>query len=710
MKKILHLILTLVVYSTLGAQTLDGDTVLLSTKMFTDERQIILLSDLEGWRFHKGNDPLWSSKNMDASRWAKMKPTELNIQHANQDGRAEGWFRMHFKLDSSFTGIPIGFRKGSWAAIDLYVNGKLLQSYGNTGLGDLYQDDNFYLRLAKPYPAKPGVVYTLALHVVDYKNPLRRNRLKSYEDRQIMLRVVGPGYNQFIKPYTLAALSNNAIVLTASILLSLLLCFFALINKQEKDVKLMALTSVLFLVEFYVGSFFENQSISFIRREVITVYVQPILILSLFTWFNFVLIKILNSKNKKVLLYLLLCLVMGGIIIAFYNVGTAGISITFGNALICIFICISNWKRASGAQRAFVAGILLTLVGFAILLLIELVSARSFYSSEPDLLFLAFPICMVIYVMLRFRENLTEIQNNAQKIIQLSEEKKNQAINQQKILEAEVMRQTEALRKSYTDLQSTQAQLIQSEKLASLGELTAGIAHEIQNPLNFVNNFSEINQELLLEMQEEIEQGNIGEVKTIAQDLLLNESKIQHHGQRAASIVKGMLEHSRTSTGVKEPTDLNALADEYLRLAYHGLRAKDNNFNAKLETHFDLDLPLVSVIPQDIGRVLLNLINNAFYAVTEKAKQGIEGYQPTVTISSQKLENAIEIRVRDNGNGIPEAIRDKIFQPFFTTKPTGQGTGLGLSLAYDIVTKGHGGSLEVRSEVGEGTEFVIRLA
>jgi signal transduction histidine kinase len=278
------------------------------------------------------------------------------------------------------------------------------------------------------------------------------------------------------------------------------------------------------------------------------------------------------------------------------------------------------------------------------------------------------------------------------------------------------------LEKTLANLQSTQAQLIQSEKLASLGELTAGIAHEIQNPLNFVNNFSELSVELLEEMETEFKAGKPDDAFEIAADLKQNLSKINHHGQRASSIVKGMLEHSRASTGVKEPTDLNILADEYLRLAYHGLRAKDSSFNAAMETHFDPDLPKIKVIPQDIGRVLLNLINNAFYAVNEKAKQKIEGYQPTVTVSTRlrltsaelsnrrsATENAIEISVQDNGNGIPEAIREKIFQPFFTTKPTGQGTGLGLSLAYDIVTKGHGGSLDVESKVGEGTTFVIRL-
>ena len=273
------------------------------------------------------------------------------------------------------------------------------------------------------------------------------------------------------------------------------------------------------------------------------------------------------------------------------------------------------------------------------------------------------------------------------------------------------------LQNSILELKSTQAQLIQSEKLASLGELTAGIAHEIQNPLNFVNNFAEVSAELLVEMDAELDKGDIHEAKAISSDLQQNLSKINHHGQRASAIVKGMLEHSRASTGVKEPTDLNALADEYLRLAYHGLRARDSSFNAVMETHFDPDLPMVLVIPQDIGRVLLNLINNAFYAVNDKAKQGIERYSPMVTVSTKKLENAIEISVQDNGNGIPETIKDKIFQPFFTTKPTGQGTGLGLSLAYDIVTKGHGGTLEVESTVANpdngggslGSVFIISL-
>jgi len=264
------------------------------------------------------------------------------------------------------------------------------------------------------------------------------------------------------------------------------------------------------------------------------------------------------------------------------------------------------------------------------------------------------------------------------------------------------------LEATLTNLKSTQSQLIQSEKMASLGELTAGIAHEIQNPLNFVNNFSEINKELADELEQEIDKGNYTDAKTIAKDIKENEEKINHHGKRADAIVKGMLQHSRNSSGQKEPTDINALADEYLRLSYHGLRAKDKSFNATMKTDFDESIGNINIIPQDIGRVVLNLINNAFYVVDEKKKQNQNGYEPTVSVSTKKFNGKVEISVKDNGNGIPQKVLDKIFQPFFTTKPTGQGTGLGLSLSYDIV-KAHGGELKVETKEGEGAEFIIQL-
>jgi signal transduction histidine kinase len=276
---------------------------------------------------------------------------------------------------------------------------------------------------------------------------------------------------------------------------------------------------------------------------------------------------------------------------------------------------------------------------------------------------------------------------------------------------ATLTQQANELQTALTELRATQQQLIQREKMASLGELTAGIAHEIQNPLNFVNNFADVSQELVAEL--EAEQASptpdTGLEDELLSDLRHNLHKINQHGQRAASIVRGMLAHSRQSTGERQPTDVNALADEYLRLAYHGLRAKDKSFNATLNTDFAALLPLVPAVPGDLGRVLLNLFTNAFYAVQKRQKGSEPGYAPTVSVRTRRAGEEVEICVRDNGTGIPAAVQSKIFQPFFTTKPSGEGTGLGLSLAHDIVAKGHGGALTVESQEGEFTEFVVRL-
>jgi len=264
------------------------------------------------------------------------------------------------------------------------------------------------------------------------------------------------------------------------------------------------------------------------------------------------------------------------------------------------------------------------------------------------------------------------------------------------------------LESTLADLKSTQSQLIQSEKMASLGELTAGIAHEIQNPLNFVNNFCDVNKELLIEMEGEIEKGNFAGIKGIIKDVISNEEKIGHHGKRADGIVKGMLQHSRSSSGIKEPTDINVLADEYLRLAFHGFRAKDNSFNVATKTDFDKTVGMVDVVPQDIGRVVLNLITNAFYTVSEKKKQSEDKYEPTVTLRTKRNDGNVFISIKDNGNGISAKVLEKVFQPFFTTKPTGQGTGLGLSLSYDIV-KAHGGEIKIETIEGQFSEFTILL-
>ena len=289
------------------------------------------------------------------------------------------------------------------------------------------------------------------------------------------------------------------------------------------------------------------------------------------------------------------------------------------------------------------------------------------------------------------------------------QEKQQLLARQNEALERQVSERTSVLSQSQTELTAIQQQLIQKEKMASLGELTAGIAHEIQNPLNFVNNFSEISVELLGELKEEILAGHTDEVLIITNELGQNLQKISQHGGRASSIVRNILEHSRSGSGWKQPTNLNALADEYLKLAYQGLRTKDKDFNAQLTTQFDSHVDKVNLIPQEIGRVLLNLYNNAFYAVRQKQLKQGNGFQPQVSVSTHTDGYRVEVRVKDNGTGIPAEVVSKIYQPFFTTKPTGQGTGLGLSLSYDIITKGHRGELCVESREGEGTEFTVWL-
>jgi C4-dicarboxylate-specific signal transduction histidine kinase len=385
------------------------------------------------------------------------------------------------------------------------------------------------------------------------------------------------------------------------------------------------------------------------------------------------------------------------------------------HALLIGIICIAFIEKDFTATRTLMFAVL----PFAILSFAGDIF-KSVIASQYKYLDTYFDIATVFSVVWMLAMLL--VSRKQQKALRLEHAKAQQQEEQRKWMEAkkaelekiveertsELRHQKEQVESTLVDLKSTQAQLIQSEKMASLGELTAGIAHEIQNPLNFVNNFSEVNTELIEEMKEEIEKGNFEQVKIIAKDIKENEEKINHHGKRADAIVKGMLQHSRNSSGTKEPTDINVVADEYLRLAYHGLRAKDKSFNATMKTDFDSTIGTINIVSQDVGRVILNLITNAFYAVTEKKKQASAEYEPTVTISTKKINNKVEIKVKDNGNGIPEKALDKIFQPFFTTKPTGQGTGLGLSLSYDII-KAHNGELKVKTKEKEGTVFIILL-
>ncbi len=392
------------------------------------------------------------------------------------------------------------------------------------------------------------------------------------------------------------------------------------------------------------------------------------------------------------------------------------ISIWIWHLLLLAIIYISFRLSMLERVRTVMVAILPLIIIGIVKDILHAVNQR-FYNTLETYLDIVFAIAITWMVAMLIKSNKQNKALEQERKRTMEEEERSRFIEAQKVeLElivaertAEITQQKDELQHALIELKTTQSQLIHSEKMASLGELTAGIAHEIQNPLNFVNNFSEVNAELIEEMKIELASGNIDTAVSIAESIKGNEEKIIHHGKRADGIVKGMLQHSRSSNGQKELTDINALADEYLRLSYHGLRAKDKSFNATMETHFDETIENIKVIPQDVGRAFLNLFTNAFYAVSEKKNQVNGDYNPKVIVSTKKSNGKVEVRVRDNGMGISKKALDKIFQPFFTTKPAGEGTGLGLSLSYEIITQGHGGNIHVETNEGEYAEFIVKL-
>ena len=689
----------------------------ITSEKFSKEIDAFPIDAADGWVFHKGNDTNWSKKDIDTKGWEKLKPTDLSSNYADKNGRVEGWFRIKVTFDSSLLNKVLYVDFGQWASTAFYVDGELVAVRGNTGeKGKDFREynggvDPLSIRFDSP------VAHILSLHYVGYLSTLQPYDVKTQSMKKV-IRLGGPNYITRVLNNRLTVYVFRTSWMVVCAILSVLFWLLLFQNPKEKNLFWVALyTSASFLYIYY--SYTNPSGISFNEFKIKLIISDLFQISTIVLLLPILLIKTFKRKiNSRLILSLIILVVANEIGTflpsSFYMIFLYVYAVSFIFLLgICLYYVITSWKNMRGAQWAIVWGLIFT-VSSTLAGLILVTFLPSFFQSDySGWLFnsfynLSFPFSLLIYVSMRFKEMIKEVQENAQTVLELSEEKREQALIQQKVLEEEVTRQTGEIRQTLENLKSTQSQLIQSEKMASLGELTAGIAHEIQNPLNFVNNFSEVNTELLDELGEEADKGNLEEVKAIAKDIKENEQKINHHGKRADAIVKGMLQHSRSSSGVKEPTDINALADEYLRLAYHGLRAKDKSFNATLFTHFDDSIGMINMIPQDIGRVILNLITNAFYAVAEKKKQIGEGFEPTVSVSTKKTDGKVEISVKDNGNGIPQHIKDKIFQPFFTTKPTGEGTGLGLSLSYDIV-KAHGGEIKVVNSEGGGTTFAIYL-
>jgi signal transduction histidine kinase len=700
-------------------------TMVLSSSMLDKTTDLIDISALDGWIYKNENDSGFSKINIDTTGWKHLKPSELSSKLADKNGRVEGWFRIKIKLDISLLNQQIGFDFGNWAAIQLYMDGEMIAARGDMGengkpfldyVGDM---DAVMMRFQTAAP------HIFALHFAGYVSPLPPHELKANTpDIKNPLFVLG-GPNSIFNELKRAGIVNTFSTTWIGVCAILALLFWLLLfqNRQEKNLLWIALyTSVLTLSTYYLTKT-TSLGISFISFKIYDYVADLLITLLLLVIIPILLAKVFNRKLNRKLLVTLLLLFLSLFLLRFLLIDYSFI-LTILSALsvllalgICFYYVITSWKSTKGAQWAIVVGIIASIFSLITNIVLNLIFKNLNDSLYLQLLMLScfvlsFPLSLLVYVSIRFKEIIKEVRQNAAQVVSLSEEKKEHALNQQKILQEEVNRQTTEIRHTLENLKSAQSQLIQSEKMASLGELTAGIAHEIQNPLNFVNNFSEVNKEMLEELKAErlkrkAERDDDLQIDLI-NDVIENSKKILHHGKRADAIVKGMLQHSRQSSGQKEETDINALADEYLRLSYHGLRAKDKSFNADIKTDFDESIGKINIIPQDIGRVLLNLFHNAFYAVNEQKKQNPESYNPIVSLKTEKCDDKIYISVKDNGKGIPQKIIDKIFQPFFTTKPTGEGTGLGLSLSYDI-TKAHGGEIKVESKEGEGTVFIIQL-
>jgi two-component system, NtrC family, sensor kinase len=672
---------------------------------------------LNGWQFHPGDDPQWANPDLDDSKWKLADPGTDITKFDQLKNAGVGWLRLHIRADSGIAGQQIMAWVSQYSASEIYLDGRLIQRYG-------YISHD---------PAKT-IAVTPAGELFELKLKGDRTQVIAvrvgYQSRILYvspLYIPLPAFSMYINGYKAATANSEdlsklnqeqLVMYSIAAGIFLILCLIHLlyfIFDRSQKISLYYLIyclSVFYIYLTFVYIFYQGHSETL--STYMLIFYAGIICFCIAFLFLVQVVYVLFGYHRgtvfKVLVILALLTVLGifldDIISTFIDGVVFPVLCMLEVARIC-FLAIKQKRKDAAIIFPVICLYIILLVWEGLLDQTTILATLLIY-----FVFLSLPIALAIYLGLKtastnlaLKTTLAEVRTLSVQNLLKEQEKQQILADQNILLETQVNERTSELNQSLTHLKQTQTQLIQSEKMASLGELTAGIAHEIQNPLNFVNNFSEVNKELIAELKTEIKKGNTEEVNSIADDIEANEQKINHHGKRADAIVKGMLQHSRSSTGVKELTDINALADEYLRLAFHGLRAKDKDFNTIMKTDFDASIGKINIIPQDIGRVLLNLYNNAFYALNEKSKQQI---QPTVSVSTKKINDKVVLTVMDNGNGIPQKVIDKIFQPFFTTKPTGQGTGLGLSLSYDII-KAHGGEIKVETKEGEFTEFLIQL-
>ncbi|MBS1526500.1 MAG: sensor histidine kinase [Bacteroidetes bacterium] len=668
------------------------------------------------WKFHAGDNAAWAGTAFNDRDWSHIDASR-EYHFLPQVAKAQiGWFRLTLDVSPALRGKAVSLTVNQYGAAEIYFNGVLIRTMGRVSAD--FAKEQTHRSIAEP----------LTLQLTNAPKQYVAIRY-SFNSSNLVIgygrSVIRASFNQVDSAWDNFFLrvdyyTTRAWVSGGFMLLSILQLAIFLFNRERKVNLYLALYALMQMITLADGLLtpmvHSNGWYNFFDLAIFNVAAPlDFVFLMMMTYAFF------GYKRGRWFI-VLLALSLPVIIIQFMadNAANEHVLAIYNIVIYLTIIGVSAqaiYEKKTGSIF-FLAGIIVSLIFFILFSFGDYIILQPYLvvSFEVALAFITPAIVLSILLAREFAHNLislrlklAEVESLSARSLRQEQEKQQILANQNIVLEQQVTERTAELNRSLINLKATQTQLIQSEKMASLGELTAGIAHEIQNPLNFVNNFSEVSVELVDEMDEELDKGDVTEAKAISGDIKNNLEKIRHHGKRADAIVKGMLQHSRISSGQKEPTDLNALADEYLRLAYHGLRAKDKDFNADLVTNFDKTLPKVNVIPQDMGRVLLNLINNAFYATQQKAKTAGNDYKPTVEVSTAQQNGSIIITVKDNGNGIPDGIKDKIMQPFFTTKPTGEGTGLGLSLSYDIVVKGHGGKLSIESKTGEGSEFVISI-
>ncbi len=689
-----------------------GDSVLvLSANMF-DSRQQILLAPLDGWMFKQGDDPSRASDDIDLGDWKRMKLTELSSAMADADGRVEGWFRLRVKLDFSFAGMQPGVSRGLWAATDVYLDGMLVASFGNTG--EPYEAYNPHLKSATTVPLVPGRVHTLAIHFVDYETIFtnRHLRLKP-ENLSKLISLTGPRYNHFITEELKRTYIYNTLWISVSLLLVILFWLLVYLNPDQTLFRLVAVLSSIVLFTSLVYNFNSFVELSYPAeklRDILFGIFGPVLTV-------FTLIIVEWSLKRKVSLLtkaILVLLPMASVVAHLYDISWPFGIVNSTMLASFAYLIFSFRKTLTWSRWALIAAMLFPVLGAVVFTSIHKYSYDLYLTYEKPLftvIILGAPLMLLTYIAVRFKEILRETQDEATKVLRMTEEKKELLANQNIILEKQVEERTAELNRSLTELKNTQAQLVQQEKLASLGQLTAGIAHEIKNPLNFVNNFSSVSVELVDEVIEEVNKsavaGNV-DISQLLGDIKTNLTKIIEHGTRADGIVKSMLQHSRGGSGRKEPTDLNALVKEYANLAFHGMRAGKNPINVDIALDLGDSVGKVPVIAEDFSRVIINLCQNAFDAMREKLNAGSKSYLPKLTVRTRREPDKVILEIEDNGPGIPDTIKDKILQPFFTTKKGTQGTGLGLSITHDIV-KAHGGEMRIETNRSGGATFSVGL-